>query len=72
MLADNYAWLQTTDMARLLLTATPGSVLQAAQVEAARRDCPGLDSIDVGAGLHFLPEDQPDAIAAAIRHWLDR
>ena len=70
VLSDNYAWLQSTDTPRLLLYANPGSVLQAEQVAAARQDCPGLEAVDVGDGLHFLPEDQPDAIAEAVRGWL--
>ncbi len=70
VLRENYAWLQSTDTPRLLLHARPGSVLQAEQVAAARRDCPGLAVVDVGPGLHFLPEDQPAAIADAIRDWI--
>lgn len=66
----NYAWLQWTSTPRLLLHADPGSVLQAEQVAAARQDCPGLAVVGVGAGLHFLPEDQPAATAAAIRSWV--
>lgn len=70
VLSDNYAWLQSTGTPRLLLYANPGSVLQAEQVATARLDCPGLTAVDIGDGLHFLPEDQPEAIAAAIRSWL--
>lgn len=71
VLADNYAWLRSTRTPRLLLHASPGSVLPSEQVATTRQDCPGLDVVDVGTGLHFLPEDQPDAIAAAIRAWVD-
>lgn len=56
---------------RLLIHGTPGSVVGAGVVawcQAARG--PGLDIVNVGAGTHFLPEDQPAAIATAIRSWL--
>jgi len=30
----------------------------------------GLEIVSVGAGTHFLPEDQPEAISRALAAWL--
>lgn len=54
---------------RLLLHGTPGVVVGPVDVDFYRREATGLDIIDVGPGTHFLPEDQPGPIAAAIRAW---
>lgn len=55
---------------RLLLHGEPGSVVGAAEVAWCRREGVGLTIASVGAGTHFLPEDQPSAIAAHLRSWL--
>jgi haloalkane dehalogenase len=56
---------------RLLVHGQPGSVVGRPRVAWCRHEGDGLDVVDVGAGTHFLPEDQPDAIAHAIRSWLN-
>jgi haloalkane dehalogenase len=55
---------------RLLLHGTPGSVVGADVVAWCRANSTGVDIVNVGEGTHFLPEDQPVAIADAIRSWL--
>jgi haloalkane dehalogenase len=55
---------------RLLLHGDPGSVVGPAEVDWCRRNAPGLDIVNVGPGTHFLPEDQPEAIARALASWL--
>jgi haloalkane dehalogenase len=55
---------------RLLMYGDPGSVVGPDEVAWAQREGKGLRVVGVGSGTHFLPEDQPDAIAAAVRSWL--
>lgn len=55
---------------RLLLHGTPGAVVGAAEVAWCRQESTDLDIREVGAGTHFLPEDQPEAIAREVRSWL--
>lgn len=62
--------LSQTDIPILLLKAEPGSLVRKAAVNYAKENFKNLTIKDVGAGLHFLPEDQPTAIAAAISDWL--
>jgi haloalkane dehalogenase len=57
---------------RLLLHGEPGSVVCAAELDWCRRDGAGLEIVNVGAGTHFLPEDQPEAISRALTAWLAR
>jgi haloalkane dehalogenase len=67
--AANLDWLASTSVPRLLLHADPGAVLDSAAVADLAARCPGLVTRSVGPGLHFLPEDQPDAIAALLAAW---
>ncbi len=68
--AANLAWLQTTAVPRLLLHADPGAIVDSDYLAEIARGCPGLVTRPVGRGLHFLPEDQPDAIASELEAWL--
>jgi haloalkane dehalogenase len=55
---------------RLLLHGEPGSVVGPAEVDWCRRESAGLEIVSVGAGTHFLPEDQPEALGHALAAWL--
>lgn len=54
----------------LLMHGDPGAVIGAAEVAWCREHGRSLTIIDVGPGLHFLPEDRPGQIAAALVDWL--
>jgi haloalkane dehalogenase len=62
-------WLKETDVPKLFINAEPGAILTG----AAREFCRSLrNQIEVTvAGSHFIQEDSPDEIAAAIASWLD-
>jgi len=47
-------------------------VVGAAELDWCRRDSAGLEIVNVGAGTHFLPEDQPEAISRALTARLAR
>ena len=66
----NQAYLATSALPKLLLYAATGALIGAAEVTWCTRTCPQLTAIDIGSGIHFLPEDQPDAIGSAIAGWL--
>jgi haloalkane dehalogenase len=70
VLTDNAAWLATTPLPRLLLWASPGAVISAELAAELTQTLPGLHAVHVGDGLHFLPEDQPGPIAAALHAWI--
>ncbi|MGC5169036.1 haloalkane dehalogenase [Microbacterium sp. DT81.1] len=68
-LSANYEWLAHTSTPRLLLHAHPGAIITTAVARELVADIPVIASVDVGRGLHFLPEDQPENMAAALAAW---
>ena len=63
------AWLTETDIPKLFVNAEPGSILVGRQREFART-FPRQSEVSV-VGSHFVQEDSPDEIGAAIRTWRD-
>ncbi|MCU7927708.1 MAG: hypothetical protein KZQ97_14865 [Candidatus Thiodiazotropha sp. (ex Dulcina madagascariensis)] len=55
------------DLPVLLLYASPGAVVPWYENRIKR-----LETVYVGPGLHFIQEDQPDAIGRALKDWLRR
>ncbi|HEY7074032.1 MAG TPA: haloalkane dehalogenase [Solirubrobacteraceae bacterium] len=65
------AWLQTSDLPKLLFHASPGASVTAPVVAWAKQRFPNLTTVDLGAGIHFLQEDHPHEIGEALARWLD-
>ena len=68
-IVTSYAeWLQTSDIPKLFINAEPGAILTGAQ----REFCRGFrnQSEVTVPGVHFIQEDSPAEIAAAISDWL--
>jgi haloalkane dehalogenase len=62
-------WLAASPVPKLFINADPGSILVGRQREVCRR-WPNQREVTV-AGSHFLQEDSPAEIAAALADWLD-
>lgn len=62
-------WLTTSPVPKLFVNADPGSILVGPQRELART-FPNQTEVTV-PGIHFIQEDAPDEIGAAIRGWRD-
>lgn len=62
------AWLAQTEIPKLFVNAEPGMIMTGRAREFART-FPNQREVTV-RGLHFVQEDSPDEIAAAIRAWL--
>ncbi len=70
-IAERYSqWLQASDVPKLFVNAEPGAILVGRQREFAR-SLPNQTEVTV-RGSHFIQEDSPEAIAAALRDWLGR
>lgn len=69
-IAERYgAWLADTDVPKLFVNAEPGAILVGRQREFCRSF---KNQVEVTvAGSHFIQEDSPEEIAAAIASWLD-
>lgn len=61
-------WLSTSPVPKLFINGDPGTILIGDQREFART-WPNQTEVTV-AGLHFLQEDSPHEIGAAIAQWL--
>ena len=61
-------WLATSEMPKLFVNADPGAILIGEQREFVR-SWPNLTEVTV-AGSHFIQEDSPHEIGAAISEWL--
>ena len=62
------AYLKHAPMPKLFISAKPGMIMNGAPAEVAR-SWPNTTEVEV-KGLHFIQEDSPDEIAAALRNWL--
>lgn len=68
-LVSAYAdYLQSSDIPKLFINATPGAILVDEQREFCR-SWPNLEEAQAHAG-HFVPEDAPQAVGEAIRSWI--
>ena len=63
-------WLQSSPVPKLFVNAKPGAILRGA-VRDFCRTFPNQEEVEV-AGTHFIQEDSPDEIGAAIAGWLAR
>ncbi len=61
-------WLSGSDLPKLLVVAEPGAILTGPQLEFCR-SWPNQREVTV-AGNHFVQEDSPDEIGAAIASWI--
>ena len=65
--ADYLSSDESAHIAKLLINAEPGAILNGAQLEFCR-SWPNQTEVTV-AGNHFVQEDSPHEIGAAIRDW---
>ena len=63
-------WLQETQLPKLLFHADPGALIQAPMVEWARSALPNLETVDLGKGIHYVQEDNPDTIGREVARWV--
>jgi haloalkane dehalogenase len=68
IVAANADWMASSPVPKLLISGEPGALLTGPLLELAR-SWPVVTEAVV-RGLHFLPEDSPDGIAAAITRWM--
>lgn len=66
------AWLETSDMPKLLLYARPGAIVSPDAAQWMVEHYNNLQAQFVGYGIHFIQEDEPEAIGRAISDWYRR
>lgn len=66
--AQNWAWLQSSPLPKLLINAEPGAILTGPMLDSARSL---VNQTEVTVrGSHFIQEDSGREIGLAIREWL--
>ena len=70
IVSDYGAWLAGSDVPKLFVNADPGTILVGAQREFCRT-WPNQEEVTV-KGLHFIQEDSPDEIGAAVAAFVSR
>ncbi len=66
------AWLLETETPLLFLYASPGALNPPEVVDWWAARAKHIETVYIGAGLHFVQEDQPYAIGRAISDWYRR
>ena len=62
-------WLSQSPIPKLLLTFEPGAILRAELAAWCLASFSNLEVRAIGPGVHFVQEDQPEAIGDAVREW---
>ena len=70
MVQDYADWLSSSDLPKLFINAEPGAILTGPQRDFCRR-WPNQEEVTV-SGSHFIQEDSPDDIGAAIAAFVKR
>jgi haloalkane dehalogenase len=65
-------WLLETETPLLLLYASPGALTPPEIADWWAERAKNIETVYIGAGLHFVQEDQPYAIGRAISDWYRR
>lgn len=71
---ENYdTWLgSATEVPKLLLTFDPGAIMTPSTISWCHDHIAALEVEHLGAGIHFVPEDNGPAIGIAIANWRER
>ena len=69
IISDYSQWLQETDIPKLFFYANPGAIIGEEGVEWVKANFSNLTSHDMGAGIHFVQEDNPHFIGEKIAEW---
>lgn len=72
IVSDYNAWLKRTETPWLFLYASPGALNPPAAAEYWKKRAKNIEVVYIGAGLHYVQEDQPYAIGKAISDFYRR
>ncbi len=62
-------WLQETDLPKLFFYGTPGAIAPSALGAWGKLSLKNLKTVDIGPGIHYLQEDNPDLIGSELANW---
>ena len=61
--------LQQSELPKMLFFASPGAILNTSGVDWCRQNLKNLETVDIGAGLHYIQEDNPHMIGEELAKW---
>jgi len=61
--------LQESELPKLLFFAKPGGIIDGNMVEWCKQNLKHLKVVDIGAGIHFVQEDNPHLIGQELVEW---
>ncbi|MEX0785754.1 MAG: haloalkane dehalogenase [Dehalococcoidia bacterium] len=67
--AQYWAWLQQSQMPKLLFSAKPGALIPDTVVPELQQALPKLTVVDIGPGVHYVQEDNPHTIGEELAAW---
>ena len=62
-------WLKETELPKLLFYGSPGELVKAPVVKWCQENLRNLKTVDVGKGIHYLQEDNPQLIGTELAAW---
>lgn len=65
-------WLQETQLPKLLFYANPGGLITARGVKWIVEHFPNTESVNIGKGLHYIQEDNPQMIGEKLAEWYQK
>jgi haloalkane dehalogenase len=66
------AWWKETSMPKLVMYSTPSRVITKQSADWAVANLKNVETAFVGYGIHYLQEDQPEAVGRATSEWIRR
>lgn len=66
------AWWRATDMPKLAIYGDPSRLTPEPLVRWALANLRNVEAAFVGRGIHYLQEDEPEAVGRAVAEWLRR
>jgi len=63
--------LQLSNIPKLLIYGEPGAVITKPMVDWCMKNLSNLTTANIGAGIHYLQEDNPHAIGLEIAKWYE-
>ena len=72
VIGDYCEKLQQSKLPKLLFYAEPGAILGAPMVEWCKEHLENLTTVDIGAGIHYVQEDNPHLIGSELAKWYEK
>lgn len=64
-----HVWLQETEIPKICFHADPGMLIPKDEIPWIKANFPNTTFVDIGAGLHFIQEDNPHTIGVELAKW---